>query len=205
MVNAIIVVVFFGTLIVIFWVWLSVVLWTLKNGISPMPTSQKIQRKVLGSVPPETQGKVIDLGSGWGNMVVQFAKLLPQCQVIGYETSPIPFLFSKLWRRLSGLHNIQLSRKDIIKASIADAALVYCYLYPGAMKELQQKFDNELKPGTIVISNMFALPDWEPVQVLQVQDMYHTRVYIYMKSNSNVEALHAKPREDRDAKISPLG
>lgn len=180
---------------VIFWVWMSVVVWSLKNGISPMPTSDKVRRKVLASIPPNTQGKIVDLGSGWGNMAIQLAKHLPHCQVIGYETSPIPYYFSKLWLYFDKLQNLAIEKNDFSNISLKDKSLIYTYLYPGAMKVLKKKFDDELTPGTIVISNTFAVPGWDPIQVLEVKDMYNTRIYMYIKSNSNIEAHNAKPTD----------
>lgn len=192
-----IIITFFVTLIVIFWIWLSVVLWTLRNGISPMPTSEKVKNNVLASIPPETQGIIVDLGSGWGNIAVQIAKLFPHCQIIGYETSPIPYYFSRFWAWYSHIPNVHFVRKDIFKVSLNQVSLIYCYLYPGAMKKLSKKLSEELKPGTIVISNTFSIPGWDPLRVLQVKDIYNTRVYVYIKSTSNVDALHAKDFDER--------
>lgn len=187
-----IIIAFFATLIVIFWIWLSVVVWTLKNGISPMPTSEKVKGKVIASIPPETQGIILDLGSGWGNIAIHIGKLFPHCQVIGYETSPIPYYASRLWAFYSRASNVRFLRKNIFDSYLGQANLVYCYLFPAAMKKLSKKFAEELKPGTIVISNTFSLPGWEPLKVLEVKDLYNTRIYVYIKSTSYVDALHAK-------------
>jgi len=188
----IIVICFFVFLILILWVWFSVILWSMKNGISPMPSSDKAKKKVLSAIPPKTQGTVLELGSGWGNMATQIAKILPHCQVIGYETSPVPYYFSQIWKRIDRVPNLKLIRKDFFEVSLKDASLIYCYLYPGAMERLKVKFDNELKPGTVIITNTFAVPGWEPVQSFQLGDMYHTRIYVYVKTTGNIDALHAK-------------
>lgn len=193
--SLLIIVTFFVVLTIILWVWLSVVWWSLKNGISPMPTSEKVKRQVMASIPPETQGVIIDLGSGWGNMVFQLAKKFPHCQIIGYESSPIPYYFSRLWALFLKYPNLKIYRKNFFKLDLSAAALIYCYLYPAAMKKLQEKFANELKPGTIVFSNTFAVPDWKPVHVVSVKDLYNTRIYMYVKSNTNVDALHAKMKK----------
>lgn len=202
--NTYIIVAFFVILFIIFGIWLSVVWWSLKNGISPMPTSYKVRRKVLASIPPTMHGTIIDLGSGWGNMAIQMAKVLPQCQIIGYETSFIPYYFSKAWIFFEKVPNIKFIRKDFFDASLKEGALIYAYLYPGAMKRLTKKFNDELSLGSIVISNTFALPGWDPVQVLEVKDMYNTRIYMYVKSNINEAALRAKPIEDTKKQSSKI-
>lgn len=157
-----------------------------------MPSSGKAKKKVLAAIPRETQGTVVDLGSGWGNMVTQLARLLPHCQVIGYETSLLPFYFSKCWKAVERLTNLKLVRKDFFDVPLNDVSLVYCYLYPGAMQKLKDKFEKELKPGTVIITNTFAIPEWEPVQVFMLADMYHTRIYVYVKINSNIDAMQAR-------------
>lgn len=204
-VTIIIVTTFFVVLTIILWVWLSVVWWSLKNGISPMPTSEKVKRKVLDCVPPETQGVIIDLGSGWGSMIMQFAKKFPHCQIIGYESSPIPYYFSRVWLLFNKLPNIRIYRRNFFGEDLSNADLVYCYLYPGAMKNLGDKFYNELKPGTIVFSNTFAIPSWKPVHVVSVKDLYNTRIYMYMKGNTNIDALHAKFDECDKVKSDNIG
>lgn len=164
-----------------------------------MPTSEKVKLKVLDCVPPETQGTILDLGSGWGTMVMQLAKKFPHCHIIGYESSPIPYYFSKIWALFAKLPNMKIYRKNFFEENISNASLIYCYLYPGAMKQLRDKFNEELKPGTIVFSNTFALPNWEPVHVVNVKDIYNTRIYMYMKSNTNIDALHARTDEEADS------
>lgn len=189
-----IIVTFFAVLSIILWTWMSVVFWSLRNGISPMPTSNKVKRNVLDSIPPETQGMIVDLGSGWGTMVLQLAKKFPHCQIIGYESSPIPYYFSKVWRLIDKSSNVKIYRKNFFKVDLSNASLIYCYLYPGAMKNLEPKFMKELKPGTMIFSNTFAIPGWEPLHISTVKDLYNTRIYMYMKGNTNIDALHAKEK-----------
>lgn len=195
MTTLIIVATFFVVLGIILWIWLSVVWWSLKNGISPMPTTEKVKRKVLDSIPPETHGIIYDLGSGWGNVAIHLAHRFPQCQVIGYESSPVPYLFSKFWAFLDRSPNLRIYRKNFFSEDLSDATLIYCYLYPAAMDKLSLKFAKELKPGTMIFSNTFALSGWESLHVVNIADIYNTRVYMYMKGNTNIEALHAKSEE----------
>jgi len=157
----------------------SIVWWSIKNGISPMPTSKKAKKAIVSLIPREIPGKIYELGSGWGTLIIPLAKSFENSTIIGYETSPIPYFISKVRVRNSGLKNIQLFRKDFYDTSIADATIVVCYLFPGAMGKLKRKFENELKPGTLVISNTFAVPGWDPFQVFNTQDLYNTKVYLY--------------------------
>ncbi len=146
-----------------------------------MPTSSKVKKKIEGALPKQVKGKIYELGCGWGGIASLLASRYPHCEVLAFEVSPIPWLYTAIVKRLSRLPNMTLFWKDFFQESLGDADLIVCYLYPGAMERLKRKFDQELKPGTVVISNSFAIPGWEPQEVLQVGDFYRTKVYVYKK------------------------
>lgn len=159
----------------------SIVLWSWWNGISPMPTSPKAKRCLLSVLPQKIEGNVVELGSGWGTLLFPLARKYPHCRVSGYETSPLPFFWTKSLFLLKPSPNLFLYRKDFFDISLEDNALIVCYLYPGAMRRLKDKFEKELKPGTWVISNTFAIPGWQPQQVAEINDLYFTKIYVYRK------------------------
>lgn len=157
----------------------SVVYWSIRNGISPMPTSRKAKRYLLGVLPTDIKGSVYELGSGWGTLAIPLAKRYPTCLVVGYETSYLPYWFSKVRLLFSRMRNLRILRQDFFRVSLEDAGLVICYLYPGAMKMLKTKLSEELKPGTWVISNTFSIPGWHAEEILEVGDLFYTKIYIY--------------------------
>lgn len=157
----------------------SIVMWSLLNGISPMPTSSHAKASLLSLLPNELQGTIYELGSGWGTLLFPLAKKYTVCQVVGLETSPIPYYISWLWLQWLQLSHVKLIRQDFFTVNLNDASLVVCYLYPKAMEKLKVKFLAELKPGTFVASNTFAVPGWHPETVIGVGDLYHTKVYLY--------------------------
>jgi trans-aconitate methyltransferase len=171
-----------GTLfIVMVGIAASIIQWSIRNQISPMPSSPKAKRTILAGIP-EVSGTIYELGSGWGTLAFPVARRYPHCQVIGLETSPIPYRLSRLRLIFERLPNLKLKNADFFSYPLQDASLVVCYLYPEAMRRLKEKFLAELKPGTWVISNTFAIPGWSPHQVLKVDDMYFTKIYIYRMS-----------------------
>ncbi len=165
--------------ILCFGVALSIVVWSIRNGIAPMPTSPKAKLAWLKALPPQVSGSIYELGSGWGTLILPLAYRYPLATVTGFETSPAPYLFSRM--ACKGAKNVQLLRRNFFHADLSDAGLIICYLYPGAMRRLKDKFEKELKAGTWVISNTFAIPGWEPLQQIEVGDIYRTRIYVYRK------------------------
>lgn len=156
----------------------SVVFWSWWNGISPMPTSPKVKKHLLHLLPASVEGTVYELGSGWGTLLFPLAQKYPDNVVVGLETSPVPFLISLLLSWCYRRKNLRLCYRDFFHKDLSDAGLIVCYLYPGAMVRLKSKLA-DLKKGTWVVSNTFAVPGWEPIEVVEVNDLYHTKIYFY--------------------------
>ena len=141
------------TLAVVLVVIAVVFAYTMKTGISPVPTSPRVKRAVLKSVPDDMHGTVYELGSGWGTLAIPLAKRFPDRAVVGYEISPLPWAFSRLWQAIAGVPNLSLRRGNFYNVYITDAGLVVCYLFPSAMEALRLKFEAELRLGTVIVSN----------------------------------------------------
>jgi hypothetical protein len=169
---------FFATLSVALMIVFSLLYYTLKNGISPMPTSSKVRETLLKHFPEIEKGKIIDLGSGWGNLIFPLAKKFPSCQIIGYENSLIPYLFSFC---LNTFSNLKIFRKSFFNASLHDADLIVCYLYSRGMDAVKKKLEQEMPPYAQVISHTFAIPGWEPTRVIEVDDLHRTKIYFYRR------------------------
>ena len=147
-----------------------------------MPTSSVARRTLLEHLPPDLEGKVIDLGSGWGNLIMPLAKRYPKAKIVGYENSPLPYTFSNL---LNVQKNLTIHREDFYGVPLDDADCVVCYLHPKGMERLKEKFERELRPGTPVISHTFAIPGWKPEKTIQVDDLHHSRLYFYRSQQAN--------------------
>ncbi len=158
---------------------LSIVFSTLRTGISPMPTLGKVRRQLLPLIESDLSGTILELGCGWGTLAFALADRCPRARVVAFELSPLPFAFCWLRQRLAPRSNLELQRQDFFRASFSDAALVVCYLFPGAMTRLAPKLLAELPPGTRVLSHTFALRGWKPLRTLMVDDLYRTPIYLY--------------------------
>ncbi len=121
---------------------------------------------------------MIDLGSGWGTLVTTLARKFPDRQIIGYELSIIPWLFSLLIKQLLHLNNLTLYRKNFLHEDLSGAILL-CYLLPENMALLAKKINQDQLPATLLISNTFALPDHKPQETLRIHDVYRSPLYIY--------------------------
>ena len=159
---------------------ISLAWYTVRLGISPMPSSGKAGRAIERIIKANRPSSIVyELGSGWGGLACRLARALPASHIRGFELSSIPYGWSSLVNRLRRSSNLEINRADFFGASLHDADIVVCYLYTGAMARLKDKFERELRPGTMVISNTFALPGWTPAEVVRLNDWYRTPVYVY--------------------------
>lgn len=124
---------------------------------------------------------VYDLGSGWGTLIFAISARFPDYRVTGYERSTFPFLCSWFLSLLIGKNNCRVKYEDFFNISLAKTDIVVCYLCTSLMTRLKEKFENELKPGALVISNTFAIQGWQPIETITAKDFYHSKVYIYRK------------------------
>ena len=158
---------------------ISIVVTSLRVGISPMPSSRKAQKAIISAIPHNTQGLVFDLGSGWGNLVFPLARSFPLATIRGVDLSFVPWAVSRIRASLMGPSNVGIQRGNLQDISLDDAEVVVCYLFPDGMTSLKTKFEEELKPNTLVVSNTFRLAGWEPEEVITLNDIHQTPVYRY--------------------------
>lgn len=166
------------TLVVLF-IALSIIYNTVKLGISPMPSSSKAHRAMTPLLDKTGSDTIIDLGSGWGNVVVAIAKQYPHRQIVGYELSYLPWLISTLFKKALRLNNLTLYRQDFYQADLSKACVLVCYLFPEAMEKISQRLTEEPLSVNFLISNNFALPSWQPIKKIQINDFYNSPVYLY--------------------------
>ena len=165
----------------------SIVVGTIRAGISPMPSSLRAQKAMLSLMPEQTQGVVYELGSGWGQLACKAARKLPGARVMGFENSPLPWMVSRILRMVFGAKNLVLYFASFEKKSLSDASLILCYLYPGAMTKLADRLPDELRPGTVIITNTFRLPGWTPEKTIELDDMHRTPIYRYVVGENPTE------------------
>ncbi|XP_015914326.1 ATP synthase subunit C lysine N-methyltransferase [Parasteatoda tepidariorum] len=132
------------------------------------------------------KGKVIDLGSGDGRIVLSAAKL--GFESVGVELNPWLVLYSK-WKALSlGLRKkSSFKRQDIWKTDLRNFENVVIFGVEQMMSQLEEKLVTELSENACVIACRFPLPNWkESLSVGKGIDtvwIYEKRPNIYSSIN----------------------
>lgn len=162
-----------------------------KWGIAAIPTlpwQRHVMMQVMGkyfptfNLPLEGGGNtsvIIELGCGWGGLIAAIHKRYQNAQIIGYEAyAPAAFCART---RFAGKANIIIRTQDFFTADLSSADVVVCYLSHDLMRQLQPKFQSELKTGAVVISNAFPLPDWPAVDHIVTRAIVPLHVWVYRK------------------------
>ena len=102
---------------------------------------------------------------------------MPERRVFAVEASPLPWLVARL--RALGRENLSVRLGRIEALDLSDAALVAVYLGPKPMARLSDKLRAELPPGTVLLSNGFALPGLTPEKTVALPTPVTTMLYRY--------------------------
>ena len=157
---------------------LTFVFWTTFRGEVPLVLSNRATAQAVLGLLPDTPGlRVIDLGAGTGGLLRQLAQARPEARFTGVEHAPLPYLVARFNAR--GLANLAVQRADLWRQPLAEQDVVYAFLSPAVMARLGDKARAELRPGALLISNSFPLPDGAPKWVVDVPDRRGTRLYCY--------------------------
>lgn len=139
-------------------------------------SSRKAWHAVAGLVP--AGAAVIDLGSGLGGMLAFLSRQRPEGRYVGVETAPLPFLLGWIRAQFGG-GRYAIRWNSLWKVDLRAFDVAYAYLSPVPMTALWLKVQAEMRPGTLFISNTFAVPGVEPWQVVQLDDLHHSKLYLY--------------------------
>lgn len=156
---------------------LLLVYWSVARTRVPLYlSSRQAWQAVAERLPP--CARVADLGSGLGGLLRFLAQQRPDGCYVGMEVAPLPFLLSWLRMRL-GSWNYEVRWGSLWRADLQPFDVVYAYLSPVPMADLWHKIRREMRPGTLFISNTFQVPGVEPDEVVQLDDLHRSRLYLY--------------------------
>ena len=123
--------------------------------------------------------KILDLGSGSGQLCRQIAQAMPQAQITGVEISYVPWLRSVIWQKLFGPSNLEYKRVDFWSYDCSKFSAVVTFLTENIMEQVGQKLRKELPPEAIVVANDVPLQaNWKPVDK-QPTGFMKFEVFIY--------------------------
>ncbi|MDD5039590.1 MAG: N-6 DNA methylase [Patescibacteria group bacterium] len=122
-----------------------------------------------------------DLGCGNARVLLEIEKRIG-AKTVGYELSPWAYMLARL--------NIMLHRakteiryKNFYHEDLSDANVVFCFLLSTVMPKIAAQLEQQLKPGSRVISFAFPIHSWKPAKVLNPfpEKEKASKIYIYQR------------------------
>jgi hypothetical protein len=158
-------------------VLLLLIFWRTDQSRVPLYLSNRKTALALAALLPPQPCRAVDLGCGSGALLRTLARLRPDCQFLGIEHAPLPWL----WARLGCLAfvNCQIRHGNFWHQSLQEFDVVYAFLSPTPMPRLWAKAGVEMAAGSLLVSNSFAIPDTAPAATVQVADSRATRLFCY--------------------------
>ncbi|UTY58838.1 class I SAM-dependent methyltransferase [Massilia sp. erpn] len=130
---------------------------TFRTQVPYYPSHAAVWRAVAAELPPGRALKLVDIGSGLGGMTLHLARARPDCDCLGIELAPLPWLVARLRAVLSG-SRARFVRGDYERLDFAHFDMVFAYLSPAAMPALWKKAKTEMRQGSLLISYEFEIP-----------------------------------------------
>jgi len=145
-----------------------------------VPTPKRIVRAMLHLASLRRGETLFDLGAGDGRIIIEAARKFG-AHAVGVEISPEHI--TRIKERLAATGTrADLIESDIFEVNLASADVITIYLSESANARLVQKLDDELKPGTRIVSLDYPLPGWVPKRELEVAASGIPRtIYLYQK------------------------
>jgi trans-aconitate methyltransferase len=142
------------------------------KGALYVSTSKVRIAAIMDAVPMNSDQLLVDLGCGDGR-VLRAVWNRYGTKTIGYELNLLAYLKARLL--CFRMRGVDIRLQNFWKADLSFADVVFCYLFPDVIKQLSEKLRSELKPGAVIVSCNFALPDLEIVQVLRPGNSLHNK------------------------------
>lgn len=167
-----------GFFLAAFFVMLVVYWSTFRTQVPLYLSSDKVWQ-ALASRLPAGPFTFIDLGCGIGGVLAHLSRIHPQGSYHGVEAAPLPFLWSWLRTRFGGYRDCTVRWGSLWNSDLSRYDVVFAYLSPVPMAQLWHKARQEMRPGSLFISNTFAVPDHPPHETINVEDLHRSTLYIW--------------------------
>ncbi|HEX9901622.1 MAG TPA: class I SAM-dependent methyltransferase [Acidobacteriota bacterium] len=128
-------------------------------------TPMEVVDKMLDMAEVKASDVLYDLGCGDGRIVINAARKFG-CRGVGIDIDPQRIRESRQGAKKAGVQKlVEFREADAMKVDITRATVVSLYLLPESNALLRPKFENELKPGTNIVTHNYRIPGWEAKEV----------------------------------------
>jgi hypothetical protein len=133
-----------------------------------VPTPMVVVERMLELGEVEKNDVLFDLGCGDGRIVITAAKKFGT-RGVGIDIDPQRIEESLRAAKEAGVDGlVEFRLQDVMKADIREATVVTMYFLPESNALLRPLLEEQLKPGTPVVSHNYSIPGWETKEVTYI-------------------------------------
>jgi len=140
-------------------------------------SSSRVTVLLAGLLPHRAEFRFLDLGCGTGSLLAGLEERRPDGRYDGIEIAPLSYALSRL--RLRGRRAARVTWGDFWRADFSRYDVVYAYLSPAPMARLWHKARREMRPGSLFVSNTFAIPGAVPLYSLPAGDRMRSTLHVW--------------------------
>ena len=147
-----------------------------------VPTENHVVQLMLDMAEVNSDDLLFDLGCGDGRIVVT-AALQRGARGVGVDLDPARIADAMELASHSRVeHLVDFMEEDLRNVNLTQATVVTLYLLEHMNLEIKSKLLQELAPGTRIVSNSFAMGDWQPLKQTRYR---HSNIYLWQIPEHN--------------------
>jgi SAM-dependent methyltransferase len=148
-----------------------------------VPTPMPVVDMMLELAKIKETDVVFDLGCGDGRIVIAAAKKFG-ARGVGIELDPSLVRTARASAKAEGVERlVEFRLEDATKADIRRATVVALYLLPESNEILRDRLEQQLRPGSVVVSHNYRIPGWENKEVrtttVKMDDGQEHQIFLY--------------------------
>jgi precorrin-6B methylase 2 len=146
-----------------------------------VPTPNDVVEKMLELAEVGQGDVIIDLGCGDGRIVITAAQKYG-ARGIGVDIDPQHIDKAKSLAKSAGVaHLVEFRVQDATKTELSSATVVSLYLTPDANELIRPKLEQQLEPGSRVVTHDYPIRGWQAIREESVErESRSHELYLYV-------------------------
>ncbi len=180
-------------LIVVLFLWGLKEYYEMKLGISPEASPRQVANELISLCKDiDSSGNFLDVGSGWGSMLIPMAQALPDWTFYGIEKSPTPWFVSQFKTMRNNFGNVNLFLGDAEKFRYRGYDIIYLNVPKKLINEITPALLRNIDRGSLVVTYRNKIDGIEAFNSINLKDPRGVERQVHLYANVN---LGAKPDE----------
>jgi len=159
-------------LVALFYGWAALCM--LRHKVPSISTPAAIQRQMIEAARLKPGQIVCDLGCGTGRLLLHAHRVQPKAIYTGYDVFRPALWWAKFKNRALNAR-IQFIVGDFFRQDLSQADVIFCYLWPSIMDQIESDIWPTLKPGAVLISYAF------PMKNVSSNPNLISKIFVYQK------------------------